>query len=48
MLAGAAIGVIRATLRHWLAVQGNADLASLGAQALDALQGGFKMVALPD
>ena len=43
MLAGAAIGVIRATLRHWFAMQGNADLASLGAQALDALQGGFKM-----
>ena len=45
MLAGAAIGVIRATLRHWFAMQGNADLASLGAQALDALQGGFKIVA---
>jgi AcrR family transcriptional regulator len=45
MLAGAAIGVIRATLRHWFAMQGNADLASLGAQALDALQSGFKMVA---
>lgn len=43
MLAGAAIGVIRATLRHWFAMQGNADLASLGAQALDALQGGFKI-----
>ena len=48
MLAGAAIGVIRATLRHWFAVQGNADLASLGAQALDALQGGFKMVTARD
>ena len=48
MLAGAAIGVIRATLRHWFAMQGNADLASLGAQALDALQGGFKMVAVAD
>ena len=45
MLAGAAIGVIRATLRHWFAMQGNADLASLGAQALDALQGGFKIGA---
>ena len=45
MLAGAAIGVIRATLRHWFAMHGNADLASLGAQALDALQGGFKIVA---
>ncbi len=43
LLAGAAIGVIRATLRHWFAMQGNADLASLGAQALDALQGGFKI-----
>ena len=47
MLAGAAIGVIRATLRYWFSVQGNADLASLGAQALDALQGGFKLAALP-
>ena len=45
MLAGAAIGVIRATLRHWFAMQGNADLASLGAQALDALQGGFKIAS---
>ena len=48
MLAGAAIGVIRATLRHWFAVQGNADLASLGARALDALQGGFKIGTLSD
>ncbi len=47
MLAGAAIGVIRATLRYWFSVQGNADLASLGAQALDALQGGFKLVDSP-
>lgn len=46
LLAGAAIGVIRATLRHWFAMQGNADLAMLGAQALDALQDGFKFAPL--
>lgn len=42
LLAGAAIGVIRATLRHWFTMQGNADLSNLGSQALDALQAGFK------
>ena len=46
LLAGAAIGVIRATLRHWFAIQGTADLASLGTQALDALQDGFKFLPL--
>jgi len=48
MLAGATIGVIRATLRHWFAMQGKADLANLGAQALDALQGGFKIAPWAD
>ena len=41
MLAGAAIGLIRATLRHWYAMEGRADLGQLGNQALDALQDGF-------
>lgn len=41
MLAGAAIGVIRATMRHWFANDGRPDLGKLGAQALDALQDGF-------
>ena len=44
MLAGAAIGLIRATMRHWYAMEGRADLGQLGNQALDALQDGF-MVA---
>lgn len=42
MLAGAAIGLIRATLRHWFAEQGRPDLAALAHQALDALQEGFR------
>lgn len=41
MLAGAAIGVIRATMRHWFEHEGRPDLAGLGQQALDALQRGF-------
>jgi AcrR family transcriptional regulator len=41
MLAGAAIGLIRATMRHWFALGGRADLGVLGNQALDALQDGF-------
>ncbi|GMU43937.1 MAG: TetR family transcriptional regulator [Xanthomonadales bacterium] len=41
MLAGAAIGIIRATMRHWFEHEGRPDLAGLGQQALDALQRGF-------
>ncbi len=48
MLAGAAIGVIRATLRHWFTRQGNADLSKLGAQALDALEDGFQTICAKD
>lgn len=38
VLAGACIGVIRATMRHWFESDGQADLGQLGLQALDALQ----------
>ena len=41
VLAGAAIGVIRATMRHWFASGGKADLARLGDEALDRLERGF-------
>ena len=41
MLAGAAIGVIRATMRYWFEHDGRPDLGALGIQALDALQDGF-------
>ncbi|MCB1608568.1 MAG: TetR family transcriptional regulator [Xanthomonadales bacterium] len=41
MLAGAAIGLIRATLRYWFEQEGRPDLGELGKQALDALQKGF-------
>lgn len=41
VLAGAAIGVIRATMRHWFAVEASADLAKLGDEALDRLERGF-------
>lgn len=41
LLAGAAIGLIRASMRHWFAMQGHADLGVLGNQALDVLQDGF-------
>ena len=41
MMAGAAIGLIRATMRHWFAMNGRADLGELGNHALDALQDGF-------
>jgi len=37
VLAGACIGVIRATMRHWFEVDGRADLGQLGLQALAAL-----------
>ncbi|HEX5755428.1 MAG TPA: TetR family transcriptional regulator [Arenimonas sp.] len=41
VLAGAAIGVIRATMRHWFATNATADLAKLGDDALDRLERGF-------
>jgi AcrR family transcriptional regulator len=41
VLAGAAIGVIRATMRYWFASGGTADLARLGDEALDRLERGF-------
>ena len=41
VLAGAAIGVIRATMRYWFASAGKADLAKLGDEALDRLERGF-------
>jgi AcrR family transcriptional regulator len=41
VLAGAAIGVIRATMRHWFASNGKPDLAKLGDEALDCLEQGF-------
>ena len=44
VLAGAAIGVIRATMRHWFASDATADLAKLGDEALDRLERGFMPV----
>jgi AcrR family transcriptional regulator len=41
MLAGAAIGLIRATMRYWFEHQGRPDLGQLGRQAVDSLQEGF-------
>jgi len=35
--AGAILGVVRVTLRHWIASRGRSDLASLGSEALDLL-----------
>ena len=43
ILAGATIGVIRATMRHWYQGDGRDDLAQLGLDALDALQRGFPL-----
>lgn len=45
ILAGAVIGVIRATMRHWFDMDGRVDLGKLGSQALDALQDGFLPMA---
>jgi AcrR family transcriptional regulator len=41
VIAGATIGVIRATLRHWYANDCRDDLARLGQEALDCLERGF-------
>ena len=43
VLAGAAIGVIRATMRHWFASDGREDLNRLGREALDCLERGFSL-----
>ncbi|WP_257388390.1 TetR/AcrR family transcriptional regulator [Tahibacter caeni] len=41
LMAGAAIGVIRATMRYWYEKDGKPDLARLGQEALDRLEQGF-------
>lgn len=41
VLAGAAIGVIRATMRYWFVSGGRTDLGKLGNEALDCLESGF-------
>lgn len=41
LMAGAAIGVIRATMRYWYEKDGKPDLARLGQEALDGLEQGF-------
>lgn len=43
VLAGATMGVIRATLRHWFDAQGEEDLVQLGFDALDCLERGFPL-----
>jgi AcrR family transcriptional regulator len=41
VLAGATIGVIRATMRYWFDHDGRPDLARLGLEAIDGLERGF-------
>lgn len=41
ILAGAMMGTVRATMRHWYAMGGGDDLERLGHEALDALEAGF-------
>ncbi len=43
VLAGATLGVIRATMRHWYAGAGREDLERLGMEALDCLERGFPL-----
>ena len=43
VLAGATLGVIRATMRHWYEGDGREDLLGLGKAALDCLESGFKV-----
>lgn len=40
LLAGAVMGIIRATLREWFAADGRADLVAMGESALDVLEYG--------
>jgi AcrR family transcriptional regulator len=48
VLAGAAIGVIRATLRYWFSTGGKEDLNVLGQEALDFLEQGFRKIVPMD
>lgn len=41
VLAGAAIGAFRATLREWFETSGKSDLVALATETLDALESGF-------
>ena len=41
ILAGAMMGTVRATMRHWYATGGGDNLEQLGHEALDALEAGF-------
>ena len=41
VLAGAVIGTVRATMRHWYAGDGRDDLEALGHEAIDYLERGF-------
>ncbi len=43
VIAGACIGVIRATMRHWFETGGVEDLTQLGEDALDCLERGFAL-----
>lgn len=45
VLAGAMIGVVRATMRHWFARGCVDDLEQLGHEALDSLERGFRVDA---
>lgn len=44
LLAGAMIGVIRATMRYWFATGGKHDLIELGLDAIACLEDGFPLV----
>lgn len=41
LFAGAAIGIIRATMRYWFENDGKLDLTALGQMAIDGLERGF-------
>ena len=43
VMAGACIGIIRATMRHWFSTGGTEDLTALGEAALDCLEKGFSL-----
>jgi AcrR family transcriptional regulator len=43
VIAGASIGVIRATMRHWYDGGGVEDLAQMGLDALESLERGFPL-----
>ncbi len=43
VLAGASMGVIRATMRYWYGAGGVGDLDALGQQAIDRLEHGFQV-----